>query len=180
MRHPLLFLAIWALLACTSDRERRAFEERQAVLQDAAPPQAGAEARPVHVRGRVVLPFEQENGVMIVQATVNGTPCRFIFDSGANSVCLSLTEARHMAKNKYLSREDILGEEQYMDASGDINTGMKVNLRELKIGDILLQNVVASIINSENAANLLGQSALEKFGRVTIDYSRQEIVLEGD
>jgi len=184
MNYLACLLAILLLTACSSDRDRRAFAERQINSTSAtieAPRIAREPLAPsVRVKERVVLPYEEQGGVKVVQATVNGTLCRFIFDSGASSVCLSLTEVRHMVKNRYLTDVDFIGEEKFIDASGDVNTGMRVNLRDLQLGQIVLHDVEAIIINNENTANLLGQTALEKFGRVTIDYTRKEIVLEGE
>ncbi|MEJ1928879.1 retropepsin-like aspartic protease [Nostoc sp. NIES-2111] len=183
---PSLFLVL--MLACSSERDRRAFENNRqgngGSLETGSPSGqssgiTGREDSP-RVQGRVVLPYEEEGGSMIVQATVNGTPCRFVFDTGADDVCISLTEARHMFKNKFLTQEDFLGSEYYRDASGDINEGMSINLREVRIGSVVLRNIKATIVKNEEASNLLGKSALEKFGKVVIDQDRHEIILIGD
>jgi len=48
----------------------------------------------------------------------------------------------------------------------------------MKFGSAILKNVNASIVNSRTASNLLGQSALERFGKVSIDYKMNKILLE--
>ena len=46
-----------------------------------------------------------------------------------------------------------------------------VNLRAVKIGDIMLHNVQATVVDNIQAPLLLGQTALSKFGKVSLDYN---------
>jgi len=59
-----------------------------------------------------------------------------------------------------------------------ISEGTIINLRPLKFGCKTLKNVKASIIHNMEAPLLLGQSALAKFCKVSIDYNRNEITFE--
>ena len=49
------------------------------------------------------------NGLYTIPCEVNGLRLRFILDTGASAVSLSLTEAEFMLKNGYLKKNDILG-----------------------------------------------------------------------
>ena len=111
---------------------------------------------------------------------VNGLKLRFIFDTGASNVSISLTEAIFMVKNDYLSEEDLLNIEYYRFANGDIGKGTKVILRQISIGSLILKNVEASVVHELDAPLLLGQSALSRLGKIQFDYSNNTLtVLDG-
>lgn len=126
----------------------------------------GAERVTKHARIRMV----EEYGVYYVPIEVNGLKLRFIFDTGASSILLSSAEAIVMYRQGLISDDDILGSSQMQDATGGISTGVVVNLRSVKIGGIDLSNVQATIVDNIQAPLLLGQTALSKFGKVSIDY----------
>ena len=83
-----------------------------------------------------------------------------------------------MLKNGYLSDEDIKGKRNYMTASGDIHEGTIIRLKEVKLGDAVLKNVEASVVHSQKAPLLLGQSVLDKFGTITIDYVNSKLIIK--
>lgn len=102
----------------------------------------------------------------------------FIFDTGASDITISSTEAMFLYKQGTLQEEDILGTQQYQIADGSISEGTIINLRTVKIGNKTLENVRASIVHNNKAPLLFGQSALAKFGKISIDYKRNEITFE--
>ena len=67
---------------------------------------------------------------------------------------------------------DQVGKANYMTANGEISEGTIVNLREVNFGGLSLTNVKASIVRSQAAPLLLGQSVLGKLGKIEIDNSR--------
>ena len=86
---------------------------------------------------------------------------------------------RHSTReNGQLSREDIKGRKYYQIANGDIAEGITVTLREVKIGDAVLRNVDASVVHSQKAPLLLGQSVLERFGTITIDNINSKLLIQ--
>jgi clan AA aspartic protease (TIGR02281 family) len=115
--------------------------------------------------------MEKTGGVYKIPCKVNGLDLKFIFDTGASDVSLSLAESIFMLKNGYISENDFLGTEYYRIANGDIQEGTKVNLKVLEVGGQKIYNVQASISHSLNAPLLFGQSALQRFGKFSIDYS---------
>lgn len=108
-------------------------------------------------------------GTYEVPCTINGLPLKFIFDTGASDVTLSSVEANFMLKNDYLSEKDFKGSRRYLTADGTIANGAIVRIKEVKVGDVTLKNIEASVVNSQKAPLLLGQSVLDKFGTITID-----------
>ena len=117
-------------------------------------------------------------GTYEVACSVNGLPLKMVFDTGAGDVTISSVEANFMLKNGYLSDEDIKGKRNYMTASGDIHEGTIIRLKEVKLGDAVLKNVEASVVHSQKAPLLLGQSVLDKFGTITIDYVNSKLVIK--
>ena len=82
-----------------------------------------------------------------------------------------------MLKNGYLSDDDVKGKRNYMTASGDIHEGTILRLKEVKLGEAVLKNVDASVVHSQKAPLLLGQSVLEKFGTITIDNVHSKLLI---
>ena len=117
-------------------------------------------------------------GTYEVPCSVNGLPLKMIFDTGASDVTISSVEANFMLKNGYLSDEDVKGKRNYMTASGDIHEGTILRLKEVKLGEAVLKNVEASVVHSQKAPLLLGQSVLEKFGTITIDNVNTKLIIK--
>jgi len=122
-----------------------------------------------------VVKMRKVDGVYHIPCKINGTEMEFIFDTGASDITMSLTEALFLHKQGKLADEDVIGTEQYQIADGSISEGAVVILRKVEIGDWQLTNVRASIVNNMEAPLLLGQSALAAFGKISIDYNRNEI-----
>ena len=118
---------------------------------------------------QTVIQMKKEGGVSIIPCKVNGLSLSFIFDTGASEVTLSLTEAKFMLKNGYLSKNDILGTSKYSDANGDISEGININIREIEIQGLKLYNVKAAIVKNMEAPLLLGQTAISKLGVFQLD-----------
>jgi len=127
---------------------------------------------------RNVLEMEVQNGVRFVWIEINGIRLRFIFDTGASSISISNTEAMFLAKQGLLTKEDVKGSQSFSDANGDISEGTIINLKTVKIGNRVLHNIEASVVDNLNAPLLFGQSALGKFGKISIDNSRGEVTFE--
>jgi clan AA aspartic protease (TIGR02281 family) len=124
-----------------------------------------------------VVKMEKENGVYKIPCKINGLPLKFIFDTGASNVSISLTEALFMLKNGYLKESDIRGTIYYSIANGEIAEGTKINLQKIEVGKQVLYNVEASIVHTSQAPLLFGQSAMERFGKFTMDYSNANLMI---
>ena len=117
-------------------------------------------------------------GTFEIPCDINGLPLQMIFDTGAADVTISSVEANFMLKNGYLSDKDIKGKRYYQVANGQISEGTIITLREVKVGDAVLHNVDASVVKSQQAPLLLGQSAMERFGTITIDNQDNKLIIK--
>jgi aspartyl protease family protein len=122
--------------------------------------------------------MEKIHGVNQIPVEINGVKMHFIFDTGASIISISETEAIFLFKQGSLRKEDILGTADFSDANGDISEGTIINLRTVKIGSQILKDVKASVVHNSIAPLLFGQSALEKFGKISIDNNKQELTFE--
>lgn len=121
---------------------------------------------------------KKAGGTYEVPCTINGLPLKFIFDTGASDVTLSSVEADFMLKNDYLSERDFRGSRRYLTASGSVCDGALVCLKEVRVGDVTLKNVEASVVKNQKAPLLLGQSVLERFGTITIDNKASKLIIK--
>lgn len=129
------------------------------------------------LQGVTELPFTREGGVCRVKCTLNGLPLYFVFDTGAADVSISSVEANFMLKNGYLTNADFMGKQNYVTATGEIHEGTVINLREVRVGDVVLKDIKASVIKNQSAPLLLGQSCFRRFGTVEVDNNAQVIRL---
>lgn len=123
----------------------------------------------------VTIPFTKEGGVYKVKCTINDLPLHFIFDTGDSSVSLSMVEANFMMKNEYLKPTDVVGNQHFVDANGDISEGTIINLNHVNFGGLELPNVRASVVRNQKAPLLLGQTVLSRLGKIEIDNENQQL-----
>jgi len=123
------------------------------------------------------LPFTSQGGVNRVQCSINGLPLYFVFDTGASDVSISSVEANFMLKNGYLTNADFMGKQNYVTATGEIHEGTVINLREVRVGDVVLRDIKASVVRNQSAPLLLGQTCFRRFGKVEVDNQAQLIRL---
>lgn len=128
--------------------------------------------------GMTIVKMRHVNGVYYIPCKINGVEMEFIFDTGASDITMSLTEAMFLYKQGRLTDADILGSSTYQIADGSVTDGAIINLRSVTIGSVTLHNVKASVMSNMDAPLLLGQSALSRFGKLSIDYNRGEITFE--
>lgn len=119
-----------------------------------------------------IILMEEEGGVYRIPCSVNGAKMRMIFDTGASNVSLSMSIAEYLLDNDYIKKEDIIGKGKAFIADGSSVDTYQLILRDIEIGGLHLYNVEASISASQNAPLLLGQSAIQKLGKISIEGNR--------
>ena len=129
----------------------------------------GVEDEELYENRVVNIPFTKEGEMLKVNCTINNLPLHFIFDTGASDVTISSVEANFMFKNNYLTSKDIVGKQIYRVANGNLSEGTVINLRNVEFGGVELTNIRASIVNGQRVPLLLGQSVLNKLGKIEID-----------
>ena len=121
----------------------------------------------------VEIPFTKAGGVTKVDCTINNLPLNFIFDTGASDVTISQVEANFMYKNGYLDSRDIVGKKTYQVATGAIAVGTTIILKQIEFGGLVLHDVRASVVETQNAPLLLGQTVLQRLGKIEIDNTQR-------
>jgi aspartyl protease family protein len=122
------------------------------------PEKAGAMIRPV-------------NGMYHVSGFINRQPVDFLVDTGASSIALNANLARKLGIN---FRYD--GEEGYSSTASGYAKIYKLNLDSVQIGDIVVNNVEAAVLEGDFPTTaLLGMSFLN---RVNMKRDGELLVLE--
>lgn len=121
------------------------------------------------INAEVRIHMEKDGGVYKVPCKVNGLNMKFIFDTGASKVCISSTYAEMMLENGYLYKSDFKGTSKSTIADGTVIDNVVINLRKVEIAGQTIENVPAIVVPTQNAPLLLGQSVIQKLGRVSID-----------
>ena len=125
---------------------------------------------PFTVIGEVIVPMEkQENGLFLIPCKVNEVPMKFIFDTGASSVNISMAEALFLLKNGHIQESDIKGTSRAQIANGEIVENTKNLLHKIEIGGIEIYDIDATVSHNLNAPLLLGQSAISKLGTIQLE-----------
>ncbi len=121
----------------------------------------------------------KKGGVYEIPITINNTlRINFIYDAGASDVSISADVALTLIRTGTVSDKDFIGTQTYKFADGSTAKSKVFIIKELQIGSRKVTNVRATISNSLEAPLLLGQSALNRFGKITIDYKNGVIHFE--
>jgi aspartyl protease family protein len=103
-----------------------------------------------------------------------------IFDTGASDISISRTEVDFMMKNGYLSDRDYVGTQVYNMANGVDEESRTIMLKRVEIGGLVLKNVMASNVENRTAGMLFGQSAMGRYGSITIDNKKKQLIITGN
>ena len=125
------------------------------------------------------ISMTKKGGVYEIPVTINDVlKLNFIFDAGAADVSISPDVALTLIRTGTINDKDFIGTETYRFADGTSAKSKVFIVREIQLGNKKIYNVRASISSSINAPLLLGQSVLNKFGKVTINYTKGVILFE--
>lgn len=118
---------------------------------------------------KTIVRMNKRGGVNYIPIMINGIEMEFIFDTGASIISISDAEALFLYKQNKLKAEDFITTHSFIDATGTVSEGTIINIKTVQIGDKVLNNVRASVVHNLKAPLLLGMSALEQFGKISID-----------
>lgn len=121
-----------------------------------------------HSFAQATIQMVEDAGVYKVPCEINGLKVKMIFDTGAATVSIPSSLAEMMLDNGYLSREDFRGKSNAITADGRIVENTKIILKTLNVGGVVLFNVDAVVVKNNRALILLGQSAIQKLGKVSV------------
>lgn len=120
-----------------------------------------------------------KNGVYQLPINLNGVmTLNFILDLGASDVSISPDVFLVLYRAGTIDESDFIGTETYKFADGSTAKSSVFNLKTLKIGDIEIKDVRASISNNINSPLLLGQSALKKLPSYKIDNQKNKLIID--
>ena len=120
--------------------------------------------------GRIEVPVGNDGHYQLT-ALVNGTPVRFVIDTGASSIALGPRDAERVG----IDLDGLAYIGQARTANGTVETA-PVRLESVAIGDILDESVPAVVLRADLDQSLMGMSYLSRFARVSI--TDQRLILE--
>ena len=145
--------------------------QQLALPHPAAPASATAPSRPAGAMPNSLVYRANSQGHVVVDAAVNGNPVRFLVDTGATMVVLTLQDAEAAG----ISRNDLVFSMRTQTANG-VARAAPVTLRDVRLGQLEINDVKAAV--AENLGiSLLGQSFLTRLdsyemhdGTLTLNY----------
>lgn len=132
---------------------------------------------PVWAKAQTVIKLQKEGTMYTTDGLVNGLKLKLMIATATFEVGISQVEAMFMIKNGYIKKEDVLDEKFYESADGDIALGTEVILRKIDMSGVVLTDVKALVIGSLDAPLLIGQNALNKLGKITMDYNNNTLTV---
>jgi len=125
------------------------------------------------------VPLGTNGGVYTVPVQINrAINLEFVVDPGSAVVVIPVPIFRALVSNRTLMPADILGISAAELANRSSFRAVQVRLRELKIANIVVPDVIAAV-SPELTLPLLGQSFLNRFSLVTFDNERRVLILSG-
>ena len=119
----------------------------------------------------------QQSGEYLVPVQINGLiTLPFLLDSGATSVVLPVDVFLTLTRTGTVRESDFIGTRTVILADGSKRQVRVFTLRQLRVGDHIISNVVASV-SPVRGDPLLGQSFLSRLPAWTIDNQRHALVL---
>jgi aspartyl protease family protein len=104
---------------------------------------------------RVVLAADQR-GHFVTPGSINGAPMRFLVDTGASLIALGASDARRARIDPAKGTPAMV-----MTANGAVRVS-RVRLDKVKVGDIVLNDIEASVHSQDMPIVLLGMSFLNR------------------
>ena len=110
------------------------------------------------------VPVTSEAGAFVVPVLINGEiTLNFIVDSGAADVTITVEVVSTLIRTGSIKPEDLGGRQTYYLADGSAMPSNTFVIKSLKVGDVVVENVQASVAPSQGEL-LLGQAFLRRFG----------------
>ena len=127
---------------------------------------------------RTRVPLKIDRGISFVPVEINGTlKLDFALDSGASDVSVPADVFSTLKRTSTVKEADLIGQQSYVLADGSTTQSATFKIKSLKIGDLVIEDVRASVTPT-HASLLLGQSFLQRFKSWSIDNTTHELLLE--
>ena len=153
---------VWAFANKESLYAKAGLTPKPAALdQSAAPIAAKAAPRPAQNSSVVSIPKSRRDGQFWTDARVNNGYVKFLVDTGASSVALTLEDA----KKAGIRTRDLTYNVPISTAGGQ-NMAAFVQLKSLSVGAITIRNVRALVVPEGLHVSLLGMTYLGQLQKV--------------
>jgi len=123
------------------------------------------------------IPLIHDHGTLQVPVVINGRiSLDFTIDSGATDVSIPANVFSTLIRGGTVSPEDFLDKRIYKLADGSTQFSQRFRIRSLRVGNLELRDVIASVVPSAGSL-LLGQSFLSRLKSWSIDNERQALLI---
>jgi clan AA aspartic protease (TIGR02281 family) len=123
------------------------------------------------------IPLVREHGTLQVPVLVNGKiSLNFTIDSGASDVSIPTNVFYTLISAGTVSPQDFLDKRIYKLADGSTQYSQRFRIRSLRVGNLELRDVIASVVPSAGSL-LLGQSFLSRLKSWSIDNEHQALLI---
>jgi len=123
------------------------------------------------------IPLIRAQGTLLVPVLINGRiSLDFTIDSGATDVAIPSNVMSSLIRAGTVSSQDFLDKRAYKLADGSAEISQRFRIRALRVGNLELRDVIASVVPSGGSL-LLGQSFLSRLKSWSIDNERQALVI---
>jgi tetratricopeptide (TPR) repeat protein len=122
---------------------------------------------------QTVIPLHQESdGRYTMNASVNGVGVRTYYTPDKWYSSMSTTTYMFLYENGYIADADVNGMTTVKMPNGTSTKAASFVIRNLKIGNVIVQNLPAFVITKQTVPLLVGNSAFDCFGTVSQEGSR--------
>ena len=123
------------------------------------------------------IPLKPEGGTFVIPVTINGMiVLDFTIDSGAADVSIPADVYSTLVRSGTVAKDDLLDTQRYRLADGSEQSSRRFRIRSLRVGNVELPDVIASVAPAEGDL-LLGQSFLSRLPSWSIDNGRHVLLL---
>lgn len=154
LNRTLQYAAVWAMIFIGAAAAVGLWQD---ITRDARTPQfsvAGAD--------QIIVPRSRD-GHYYLNLDVNGTPVRFVVDTGATDIVLTGRDAARAG----IASDELSYVGRANTANGQVRTAF-VRLDEVSLGTITDRDVPAVVNEGEMEQSLLGMGYLQRWGRIEI------------
>ena len=124
-----------------------------------------------------IIPIEAHGGAYVVPVLINGVlTLKFIIDSGSADVSIPADVFLTLIRAGTIGDKDYVGQKTYVLADGSTVPSQTFRIRSLKIGDVVMENVLATVASVKGDL-LLGQSFLGRLKSWSIDNTAHAMII---
>jgi hypothetical protein len=124
------------------------------------------------------IQLEYNQGAYMVPVRINGQmTIPFVLDTGASDTAIPADVFMTLLRTATVKDSDFVGIGNYVMAYGSEQSSKRFLLRELRVGNHLVKNVIANVVPARGDP-LLGQTFLSRLPSWTVDNARHLLVLQ--